>query len=320
MYLIVNLNPALDAIYTIDDFQLGKIHRTSNVYKQAGGKGINVARACNVLKGKSIVTGLLGGNIGELILEDLDKSNINYKFNKTNQESRNCLIIVDPKNETHTVINEGGPAFNDCELDNFISDFKIMIANFNYLVISGSVPDSITRDIYAELIEIAKKNKVKSIVDASKLALKGAIKAKPFLIKPNVFELAEAFGHKELVQITDSGDFKPLIALCKSILNEGVENILISIGDKGALFINKNVAFRAIAPKVNVINPIASGDSMAAALALELDKENSIEEAVISGVAAGSANATIGGLKFTYELYEELRKLVKIEYIDKEPC
>jgi tagatose 6-phosphate kinase len=179
MFLIVNLNPAVDRIYALKNFKLNEIHRTEEVLAQAGGKGINVARASNILGGNAIVTGILGGHSGNFILENLDKSGINHDFHVINRESRTCIILIDCHNSSQTVINEDGPVLADAEIDAFIKKFSSIISKFKLLVISGSVPNSIKRNIYPELIKIARQNNVPSIVDTSKMALKKSINEKP---------------------------------------------------------------------------------------------------------------------------------------------
>lgn len=317
MVLIVNLNPAIDRIYTIDGFQLNQIHRTSDILFQAGGKGINVARATKVLKGNSLLTGITGGHAAGFIIEDLNNAGIDNNFCFLDRESRTCLIIIDRVNSTQTVINEDGPLLSDCDIDNFIEKFKSLIKNSSILVLSGSLPQSLTRTVYRELCLIACENNVKSIIDTSKHPLKQVLEINPFLIKPNIYEFADIFNDNSIAETAMKNDFKRLISCCDELIDKGVKNIIISLGEQGAILVNDQIIFRVEAPKINAINAIASGDSMTAAIAMELSQNRPLEESLISGVAAGTANATIGGLRFTYEKYLEIRTLTKSYYIER---
>lgn len=316
MVLIVNLNPAIDRIYTIDGFQLDKIHRTSNVLFQAGGKGINVARATRVLKGESILTGIYGGHAASFIKEDMQRAGIINDFSKMKSESRTCLVIVDKQGYTQTVINEDGCPFSDEDIEKFIKKFNKLIRKCSLLVLSGSLPVKASPEIYQTLIEIAAEQNIKAIVDTSKKPLISAIKGKPFIIKPNIYEFAEYIGNNDIANQAMNENFKPLISSAREVISNGVENVVISLGKLGAIYISRDKVYRVEAPEIKEINAVASGDSMTAALAQEIKNGNSIEESVISGVACGSANATIGGLRFTYELYQQLRKKVKAYYLE----
>jgi 1-phosphofructokinase family hexose kinase len=316
MYLIVNLNPAVDRIYTLSDFQLNKIHRVSNFLAQAGGKGINVARACKTLKGNSIVSGITGGYAGQFILNNLKTSGIDYDFHMIDQESRTCTIIIDPDRATQTVINEDGPAYSDESIDTYIQNFSASIERYNLLVLSGSIPASLKYNVYAELISIAAEKGIPAIVDTSKLALQQAIEATPFMIKPNIFELSEALNKPRLVDEAMNEQYKPLIQAAQTLIHNGTQNVTVSMGKHGAFFCNKDKAFRVKAPLIKEVNAVASGDSMTAAMAMELDAGKTLEEAVVSGVAAGSANAEVGGLRFTYEQYAAIRQKLSVEYLE----
>jgi 1-phosphofructokinase family hexose kinase len=317
MFLIVNLNPAVDRIYHLKGFQLDKIHRTENFMMQAGGKGINVARATKVLKGNALVTGVLGGHAGRFISEDLNHSGLKNDFSDVRMDSRTCIILIDTENSTQTVINEDGPILTSQEIDLFIQKFTSIIDKYSILVISGSLPASLNRDVYSEIITIAKKNKVRNIVDTSKTALKRAIAEKPFMLKPNIYEIADALDDKTISQEAMNQNYNPLVKACKSLVDEGTQNVAVSMGKLGALFHNREKTFLVKAPEIKEINAVASGDSMTAAIAIELDKRNSFEEALLSGVAAGSANATVGGLKFSYEQYINIRKNLTVNYINE---
>lgn len=317
MFIIVNLNPAIDRIYTLDAFNMNEIHRTSDVLFQAGGKGINVARATKILKGNALLTGIMGGHTAKIIADDLTSSGIKNDFSIMKKESRTCLIILNKSKSTHTVINEEGPILTDHEIDNFINKYKSITSNAKYIVLSGSIPKTLNRTIYNELISIGHSKNINSIVDASRKALRDSIEAKPFIIKPNIFEFSELFEDMSIKDEAMNENFGPLISRCDDVLNKGIQNIIITLGELGAILINRNTIFRVRAPKINVVNPIASGDSTTAALAIELVKAKTLEEAVISGVACGTANATIGGLRFTYELFKILRTETKGYYIER---
>lgn len=313
MFLIVNINPAIDRIYRLANFRIDQIHRTSQILSQAGGKGINVARACKVLGGEAIVTGFLGGHAGRFIQDNMNNSGLRHDFLPISQEARTCIILIDDLNHTQTVINEDGPCVSAGETAQFLEKFRNLVGGFKLVVISGSVPASVPPDLYVSLVHIAQEKHIPCIVDASKVALKHAIAAKPFCVKANIHELNEIYPKPELVTQSTRQNFTMLLSVCQELLESGCPNVLITLGELGAVYCSLQQTLWAKAPRIQAVNAVGSGDAMAAALAMELGRNLSWEEALVSGVAAGTANATVGGLRFTYEEYANLRKLVVLE-------
>ena len=82
----------------------------------------------------------------------------------------------------------------------------------------------------------------------------------------------------------------------KKLFEKGALNVLVSMGEKGAVLINESGAFYADAPKGDVVNTVGSGDSTVAGFIADISSGKAIEDALCSGVAAGSATAFTRGL------------------------
>ncbi len=327
MFLIINLNPSIDRIYKVANFKTGNIYRSHLIKAQAGGKGINVARASKILGSNPLVTGFIGGYIGEFILHDLEISNISHKFINIQRENRICVILLDTVQDTCTVINEEGPEISSQELAEFLSCQDTIFANTPLVIMSGSIPQKIPSTIYGDLTKTIHKYNGISLVDASKLSLLHAMEARADIIKVNLYEIAELAPSAETIiqNILNNENFSPLNSYCQDLIQQGCANIVVSLGEKGAIWCTKEQTLWAKAPKIKAVNTVGSGDSMTAAIAIELEQQNiqtptqlesfNREKALISGVAAGTANSLIGGLQFTKEMYQELLEkvvLVKI--------
>src|SRR4051812_13701696 len=107
MILTVTMNPSVDISYPIPDFKLDDVNRVEGVRKTAGGKGLNVARVIKQMGEGVVTTGVLGGTIGDYIVQVLSKDRIENDFLKINQESRNCIAILHDSKQTE--ILESGP-------------------------------------------------------------------------------------------------------------------------------------------------------------------------------------------------------------------
>jgi tagatose 6-phosphate kinase len=123
MILVVNLNLAVDQILRVDGLQLGGVHRSKSSLRQAGGKGVNVARVLRTLEEQCVVTGFLGGELGEFIARGLSQEAIAFECTPIKNESRTCLVLVDSEQGRQTVINEPGPEISQAEMARFVDNY-----------------------------------------------------------------------------------------------------------------------------------------------------------------------------------------------------
>ena len=310
MIITVTLNPAVDKTVEIKDVHINRVNRVSSLRLDAGGKGINVSKIVSSLGGKSRAIGFLGGKAGAFIKEYLDEIGIANDFIFVNGETRTNLKIVDPLQHTNTDINEIGPdisAEDSKQMDKYISH---SINKQSVIVFSGSVPPNMGTDIYQKWIYSAKEKGAKTILDADGELLRLGIEAGPYLIKPNIHELERLLARK-IESIEEAVE-------CSRILMEkyGIEIVVVSMGEKGALFLNKEVTILAEGIAVNVKSTVGAGDSMVAALAYAIDEGYSFEKAAALAVAAGTANVmTCGTEPSSLKVIEELEKQVKWKYL-----
>jgi 1-phosphofructokinase family hexose kinase len=306
MLLIVNLNPCLERIYTMRGFRLNEVHRTGEVLVQAGGKGINVARATRTLGGTCLVTGVLGGYAGQHVTADLKHAGIVYDFSPISQETRTCIAIIDPLGQTQTVVNESGPAVSDGEAAHFVAQFAHLLPSARLVVLAGSLPQGIVPCMYGDLIRLASEKKLACVVDASGEALRAGIAARPFMVKVNVREISEIWHAPELVPQAMAGDMASLIARCRLLLDDGVAHVVVTLGVLGALWVSKEETWWAKPPQITVVNAIGSGDAFTAGVTHAWLQGKQVVDMLTAGVAAGTANATLGGLRFSLEIYQAL--------------
>lgn len=278
MILTVTLNPAVDIRYEIGEFKLNSIFRAKS-NKTAGGKGLNVSRVLQTLGKNVVATGFLGGNNGQWIAEELKKLEIKNEFIKINSETRSCIAILGENSQTE--ILEPGSEIDEEELKKFIDFFKKNCEKFEVICLSGSLPKNIQTDIYKELSVIARKKKV--LLDTSGISLKAGIEGKPFLIKPNKDELEALLGYrvKTVEEIVEAG---------KKLKSMGARNILISLGGEGAVYIGDE-SYKITIPKVQIKNPVGSGDSSIAGFAYGLSSGLPLEEILKYSMACGISNA-----------------------------
>ena len=310
MIITVTLNPAVDKTVEIRDFEAGMVNRVSSIRLDAGGKGINVSKMVKSLGGKSKAAGILGGAAGSFIKEYLDRAGIENDFLFIDGETRTNLKIVDSSRKSNTDINEPGPRVAREYMERLKVSIISNIKEDDVVVFSGSVPANIENDIYGQWITAAKQAGAKTILDADGELLKHGIEAGPFLVKPNNYELGRLFG-------TEIVDAREGASLGKCLIEKyGIKMVVVSLGEKGAVFINKECSLLAHGIKVDVKSTVGAGDSMVAALAHSIDRGYGFERFVRLAVASGTANVmTTGTQPADYETILELEKLVTFEYI-----
>ncbi|MEQ2129032.1 1-phosphofructokinase [Caldanaerobacter subterraneus KAk] len=307
MILTVTLNPSVDRSYRVDNFQVGKIFRAQEENSVAGGKGINVTKVIKTLGEEVTATGFLGGKAGEFIEEELNKIGVKCSFIKIEGETRTCIAILDPVSNTQTEILEKGPYVSQDYIEKFLDSFNKLSKSCHIITASGSAPSGVPEDIYVELINISKQNGAKLILDTSGEYLSKAIRAKPFMIKPNREEV-EKLLNRELENI---GEVKKAALELKQF---GITIVSISLGSEGSIVACEEGVFRLIPPQIKVASPVGSGDSYVAGMAVGIRRGFDIVDAAILATACGAANTMYYKTGYvTLEDVEHLKNNVKVE-------
>ena len=283
MILVINLNASVDKKYVMDDLNKGLVMRAKSFLNTPGGKGIHVANVSTILKENCIVTGFLGGKTGEFIHDKLEKYGIKQDFVNIKGDTRECLAII-TKDLVQTEILEPGPEVTEEEQKRFIDKYIELLEEANIIVASGSVPRNIPKDFYKKLIDIANSKNKKFLLDTSGDLLREGIEGKPFFIKPNKDEI-------EFLTGRSIENYKDAIREIKEFHKKGVELVAISLGAEGSVIGYKGVYYKVTVPKITAINPVGSGDSYVAGVAIGLERGYEIEDILMLASACGTANA-----------------------------
>ncbi|MEH7378186.1 1-phosphofructokinase [Neobacillus drentensis] len=303
MIYTLTLNPSVDYIVKLESFQIGELNRTINEAKFPGGKGINVSTVLNQFGTKSKALGFIGGFTGAYIEQYLHNEKIDTDFVQVDEDTR---INVKIKTSQESEINAIGPNISE-------QNFKLLkqkihqLGADDLLVLAGSIPASLPKTTYEELVKICSESGAEFVVDAEGDLLKKVLPYSPFLIKPNHHELGELFD-------TTIASPDEVIPYGKRLVDMGAKNVIISLAGAGAVLINNGMTLFAEVPKGKVKNSVGAGDSMVAGFLAAYVRTRNIEEAFRYSVASGSATAFSLGL-CTKEKVEELLPQVHIKEI-----
>src|SRR5581483_9468226 len=259
----VTLNAAVDRTLTVPNFQLNQRHRASAGLTLAGGKGVNVARARKRLAVPVVATGLAGGRTGTRIVEEPTAEAILNDFVRIEEESRTSTAVVDPTGGTYTEINEWGPHVAAEELDMMLEKLRYLSSGASFVVLAGSLPRGVDAGFYGEVIRELNRRQVATVLDLEGEPLRLGLEAEPFLVSPNQRE-AEALVGQEFYEQQDFAYALEYIA------ELGARNVLITneTGCFARLRDGRKVRrYRALAPQVEPVSTVGSGDVLVAGFA-----------------------------------------------------
>lgn len=311
MIYTLTCNPSLDYMMQVSNFQMGKTNRASWEKMFVGGKGINVSLMLKNLGYNSTCLGFVAGFTGEEIMRQTVKLGLgaNFIVLREGMSRVNVKLSSFQANEPNvlceTEVNGIGPNIDGASLDELRKNIAA-IEDGDFIILSGSIPKSLTDTLYESIMEQLEEKDVKIVVDATGNLLRNSLKKSPFLVKPNKQELEELYKitihHKE--QLIECG---------KMLQAEGAKNVLISLGGDGALLLTeKGNIYSAKTPDGELINAVGAGDSMVAGFLTGYIELGEYEHAFRMSVAAGSASAFSEGFA-RREMVEMLMSQIQIQ-------
>ncbi len=285
--ITITLNPAFDVHYKVPDLKLLKQSYATDVVKHAGGKGVNISRALS-FNGVE--------NISVCVLADVGGADF---FNSLKSDGLNCIpIYTDGRiRENITLHSNDGETRISCEgftlnkeiLNSVLQSIEKEIEKDTIVTFTGRLNDGITRYDAIEFLQKIKGFGAKLIVDCNSFTAKDLIKIKPYLIKPNEQEISELLG----VEINSQ---KSAAQIAEGLVNDGIENVIISLGEKGFVFFNRNCLKFVNVPKITPVSTIGAGDStiagFIAGMAKYMDVDSILKLSAAFGTAACLAEGT----------------------------
>lgn len=304
MIYTVTLNPAIDYIVSLEQFESGKVNRSNAEYVLYGGKGINVSTVLHRMGIETTAWGFVAGFTGNEIERGVRSLGVKTDFiHLTDGISR---INVKIKSDEVTELNGQGPEISEENLYELYQQFQFL-KDGDILVFAGSIPSSLPVNLYDQMIQYCRQQQegknIRFVVDASGEALREVLKNHPFLIKPNHHELGALFGRH-------LKDKQEIVFYAKELQKQGAENVLVSCGKQGAILLTKDGrVFENGILEGKVIQQVGAGDSMLAGFLASYLAKQDYEEALKWGTAAGNATAFSEGLaekELIETLYQQL--------------
>ena len=286
----ISLNSSIDFSFYLKDIVFEDVNRIEKIRIDPGGKGMNISRMLNKLGEKSIPITFIGKDNGRFYKDLLKREKIEFIIPvEISGNLRNIYNFIAEKRVLR--FNEKGPKIKGEELKKF---WKILLnlkfKKDDFLVMSGSIPPGIKKNIYGEIIKKTRKFNIHTFVDADGEVLKEAIKEKPFLIKPNMDELERCLNIK-------IESFEKMKDICNHLINSGISIITVTLGKKGAILFTKEKIIYGKPPKVNFKSSIGCGDAFLAGFLYKFKREENYKECLKFAIACGAGKAEEEGTK-----------------------
>ena len=294
MIYTLTLNPAIDYVADCGEIAMGAVNRLNSSEISFGGKGINVSLILRQLEISSTAMGFIAGFTGEAIEKGIAEKGIDTDFIRL--ESGFSRINVKLRNgfSTETELNGNGPEIPQNKVDELFGRLD-KIDDGGTIVLAGSIPSSLSDDIYEKILAHLNGRKIRAVVDASGALLLNVLKYKPFLVKPNNIELGSLFN-------TTIDTAEKAAEYAMKLKEKGAVNVLVSMGEKGSVLIDESD--RILVSKAfsgTVKNTVGAGDSMVAGFIAGYEK-GGYEYALRLGTACGGATAFSDGLATKAEI------------------
>lgn len=301
MIYTVTFNPAIDYVVHADDMQVGAVNRSRQEEVYFGGKGINVSVVLHELGLASKALGFVAGFTGEAIEQGLRADGIETDF--IYLEKGFSRINVKIKSGEETELNGQGPEIPEDKLRQLFDQLE-QVQDGDTIILAGSIPASLPADVYEQILRHLSGKQVRAVVDATRDLLVNVLKYKPFLIKPNNFELGEIFG----VPLKD--DVDEIVRYAGKLQEMGARNVLVSMAGDGAVLLDENGGVHACGVcKGTVKNSVGAGDSMVAGFVAGCETGD-YDYALKLGTATGGATAFSEGLAKKELIAELLQQLI----------
>jgi 6-phosphofructokinase 2 len=301
--LTLTVNPAIDRIITVDRLVFEDRAYIDSTTEAAGGRGINAARVLTSFGANAVAITTSGREGGRIFEEQLEHDTFSKEIVRIRSNIRTNLTISD-RQGLSVKLNELGPKLTNGEQERLVKAVANLLPKASWLMLCGSLPPDVDAHFYVQLIKLAEKNGVETLLDTDGDPLLYGVEAGPTIVKPNQSE-AERLLNTALITRSQ------LIDAVQRIKAWGPKSVVLSLGGRGVIAATSSEGvLEVVPPPVQALCPIGAGDAMSAVIVWSLARGDSFGEALRWGVAAGTASSklpgiTLANLEQTKEIYPQ---------------
>jgi 1-phosphofructokinase family hexose kinase len=309
LIVTLTINPAIDRIFSVDRLAFEDRSYINSVGESAGGRGINSSRVIHSFGGDTHAVLISGGDSGRRLEEHLVGCGYPTTLVPIQNAIRTNLTITDRHGLTVN-LNEKGPELASSEVTSVEQAVREALRKASWLLLCGSLPPGVPSSFYGKLIAMARRKKVKTLLDADRDALREGIEQRPTLVTPNQQEAERLLGRTLLTRSHH-------LEAAAQIRAMGAESVVLSLGSRGAVGAFAGGLLEALPPRVDAVCPIGAGDALTAGYTWSYTRKKNHAEALRWGVAAGTASARLPGMNYaSLAQVEEIYRLVEIRRVE----
>ncbi len=273
----------------------GETILADSFYTAPGGKGANQAVSAKRLGAQVYMIGAIGkdSNGKELTDKLKEEGVITSGIKSVDTPTGNAMITVDHDGSNTIVVYPGANGDTD---ENWLIKNITVIEDADFIIMQ---------------LEIPVKTVIAAVKLANRLKKKVILNPAPASILPEeIFEGIDYItpNETELAVITGTKDIKKGAEI---LLNKGVENVIVTLGDKGCYFKNKDNEIYMESYKVHSIDSTAAGDSFNAAVAVALCEGKTYKQALQYANVVGALTTTELGAMETLPHKDEVERIIK---------
>ncbi|MDU1540727.1 MAG: ribokinase [Paraclostridium sp.] len=286
----------MDLVVNVDEMpKKGQTLIGSNFKEVPGGKGANQAVAASRLGANVCMVGKVGSDgFGQNLLNQLKNNNVDTKYIQIEEGASGVALITVDKNAENAIVVSPGANFKlaQKDIDNCIDAIK----ESNVVVIQLETPI----DTIKYALEKSKElDKFTILNPAPAVKLGDDIIKNVDLLTPNETELEILSG----VSINNEDD---ILKAAQVMLEKGVKKLIVTLGSKGSLYIDKENKIFKKSYKVDAIDTTAAGDSYTGAIAVSLSQGKNVEDAIDFASRVGALCVTKEGAQTSLPTIEEV--------------
>lgn len=283
MILVAGFNTAIDRHVDIDALHPGEVQRANRACVSPGGKGLHVAQMVAALGESACLVGLEDAAHATLLHDHCRARGVAWHPTRSPYPLRQCLALHEADGRTTEVLEAGAPLAEPLRRS-MLATLRAGFASARVLVLSGSLPSGFPADTYADLVDEATRRNMPCLVDTSGEALRLAVNACPWLVKPNKDEASALVGHA----VNDATSASECV---RQLHTRGVACPVVTLGGKGAIGLDGKAVWHAWTDPVAVRNVVGSGDCFLAAMAIGVARGEPLDASLKWAIACGAANA-----------------------------
>ena len=280
--ITLTLNPAVDLHCYIENFAPYHENLAHYIGKPLpSGKGVNISRALTVCGVESLAFVVLGSENGASFEKELTDFGMNVQSMTVAGRIRENMT-VHTNNADETRISFSGFAADSALLKRVEDALIDRVDEDTFVTFTGRVPDGIPMEDTKRFLRSLISRGAKIVIDSKSFDLDDLIEMKPWLIKPNQEEISEYLNR-------EVNTFEEVSRAAYELYEQGIANVMISLGSQGALLVCDEGTMIATPPTVDAISTIGAGDSSIGGFLSEAIKGASAEQMLCGAVSYGTA-------------------------------